>query len=80
VADYVRGVQPGRRAAVGSRGFSLGKLREMAEHEKEAAVEGAARQENQPVKCPFCAHIDDKVIDSREGRIGDTIRRRRRNA
>jgi transcriptional repressor NrdR len=29
------------------------------------------------VKCPFCAHIDDKVIDSREGRTGDTIRRRR---
>jgi transcriptional repressor NrdR len=29
------------------------------------------------VKCPFCAHVDDKVIDSREGRIGDTIRRRR---
>jgi len=29
------------------------------------------------VKCPFCAHIDDKVIDSREGRGGDMIRRRR---
>jgi transcriptional repressor NrdR len=29
------------------------------------------------VKCPFCANIDDKVIDSREGRTGDTIRRRR---
>jgi transcriptional repressor NrdR len=29
------------------------------------------------VKCPFCAHLDDKVIDSREGRVGDTIRRRR---
>jgi transcriptional repressor NrdR len=29
------------------------------------------------VKCPFCAHVDDKVIDSREGRNGDTIRRRR---
>ena len=29
------------------------------------------------MKCPFCAHVDDKVIDSREGRIGDTIRRRR---
>jgi transcriptional repressor NrdR len=29
------------------------------------------------VKCPFCAHIDDTVIDSREGRVGDTIRRRR---
>ena len=29
------------------------------------------------MKCPFCAHLDDKVIDSREGRSGDTIRRRR---
>ena len=29
------------------------------------------------MKCPFCAHVDDKVIDSREGRQGDTIRRRR---
>ena len=29
------------------------------------------------MKCPFCAHVDDKVIDSREGRLGDTIRRRR---
>jgi transcriptional repressor NrdR len=29
------------------------------------------------LKCPFCAHLDDKVIDSREGRTGDTIRRRR---
>jgi len=29
------------------------------------------------VKCPFCAFVDDKVIDSREGRAGDLIRRRR---
>ncbi|PYT81426.1 MAG: transcriptional regulator NrdR [Acidobacteria bacterium] len=29
------------------------------------------------MKCPFCGHVDDKVIDSREGRGGDTIRRRR---
>jgi transcriptional repressor NrdR len=29
------------------------------------------------VKCPFCAHTDDKVIDSREARTGDLIRRRR---
>ena len=29
------------------------------------------------MKCPFCGHTDDKVIDSREGRTGDTIRRRR---
>lgn len=29
------------------------------------------------MKCPFCAHLDDKVVDSREGRAGDLIRRRR---
>jgi transcriptional repressor NrdR len=29
------------------------------------------------VKCPFCLHSDDKVIDSREGKSGDLIRRRR---
>jgi transcriptional repressor NrdR len=29
------------------------------------------------VKCPFCSAMDDKVIDSREGRAGDLIRRRR---
>jgi transcriptional repressor NrdR len=29
------------------------------------------------VRCPFCAHLDDKVVDSREGREGDLIRRRR---
>jgi len=29
------------------------------------------------VKCPFCNHLHDKVVDSRETREGDTIRRRR---
>jgi transcriptional repressor NrdR len=29
------------------------------------------------MKCPFCGHLDDKVVDSREGRSGDLIRRRR---
>lgn len=29
------------------------------------------------MKCPFCSHIEDKVVDSRESREGDTIRRRR---
>ena len=29
------------------------------------------------MKCPFCAHLEDKVVDSREAKIGDTIRRRR---
>lgn len=29
------------------------------------------------MKCPFCSFTDDKVVDSREGRAGDLIRRRR---
>ena len=29
------------------------------------------------MKCPFCNHMHDKVVDSRETREGDTIRRRR---
>lgn len=29
------------------------------------------------MKCPFCMHVEDKVVDSRESREGDTIRRRR---
>lgn len=29
------------------------------------------------MKCPFCGRIQDKVVDSREAKVGDTIRRRR---
>ncbi|HEV2422794.1 MAG TPA: transcriptional regulator NrdR [Candidatus Acidoferrales bacterium] len=29
------------------------------------------------MKCPYCTHLDDKVVDSREGKAGDLIRRRR---
>ncbi|HEW81256.1 MAG TPA: transcriptional repressor NrdR, partial [Nitrospirae bacterium] len=29
------------------------------------------------MRCPFCNHIDDKVIDSRQSKDGDVIRRRR---
>ncbi|HTZ74050.1 MAG TPA: transcriptional regulator NrdR [Candidatus Aquilonibacter sp.] len=29
------------------------------------------------MKCPFCAHLEDKVVDSREARTGDLVRRRR---
>ncbi len=29
------------------------------------------------MKCPFCTHSEDKVIDSRESKEGDAIRRRR---
>ena len=29
------------------------------------------------MKCPFCGHLADKVVDSRESREGEVIRRRR---
>ena len=29
------------------------------------------------MKCPFCNHLHDKVVDSRESKDGDAIRRRR---
>jgi transcriptional repressor NrdR len=29
------------------------------------------------MKCPFCGHLRDKVVDSRESREGEVIRRRR---
>lgn len=29
------------------------------------------------MRCPFCGHLEDKVVDSRESREGEAIRRRR---
>lgn len=29
------------------------------------------------MKCPYCGHVKDRVVDSRESRDGDSIRRRR---
>jgi transcriptional repressor NrdR len=29
------------------------------------------------MRCPYCGHIEDKVVDSREAKDGDSIRRRR---
>ena len=29
------------------------------------------------MKCPFCGNLDDNVVDSREGKEGEVIRRRR---
>src|ERR1700745_3833168 len=29
------------------------------------------------MKCPYCGHLGDKVVDSRESKEGESIRRRR---
>jgi transcriptional repressor NrdR len=33
--------------------------------------------ENDAVKCPYCGNLGDKVVDSRESKEGEVIRRRR---
>ena len=38
---------------------------------------GAGRREACLMKCPYCAHLGDKVVDSRESKEGEVIRRRR---
>ena len=31
------------------------------------------------MKCPYCGNLGDKVVDSRESKEGEVIRRRREN-
>ena len=35
------------------------------------------RRRRRQVKCPYCGHLGDKVVDSRESKEGEVIRRRR---
>jgi len=67
---------------LGFAGFSRSGFRPLAPYFAGAVfldclLEITALRRHSQLKCPFCAHLDDKVIDSREGRSGDTIRRRR---
>ena len=38
---------------------------------------GERKRQVHPMKCPFCGHLGDKVVDSRESKEGEVIRRRR---
>ena len=70
-------------------GWSMGDLRRMVKEQERASEAACWRMPNASqfmhvtfeseasLKCPFCAHLDDKVVDSREARTGDLIRRRR---
>ena len=68
-------------------GLSLGRMRELTAEERThprgpleslrvapSQVEGRAERS---MKCPFCGHLGDKVVDSRESKEGEVIRRRR---
>ena len=41
------------------------------------AESAADRSGGRRMKCPFCNHLHDKVVDSRESKEGEAIRRRR---
>jgi transcriptional repressor NrdR len=45
-------------------------------HKSEGSRSAKRRRLNE-VTCPFCSHRQDRVIDSRESKEGDVIRRRR---
>ena len=56
----------GERAGEGIRGLDC-----------RAGFPASGRSGGTRVKCPFCSHVGDKVVDSREGKEGNVIRRRR---
>ena len=68
-------------------GLTLAGARRMAEErskrdEPRGADDREARDRTRgrrprAMKCPYCGHMGDKVVDSRESREGDVIRRRR---
>ena len=39
--------------------------------------ESPTAAEEHTMKCPYCGHLGDKVVDSRESKEGEVIRRRR---
>ena len=52
-------------------GLNLGGMRQLAD---QARSQDGRRN---AMKCPYCAHLGDKVVDSRESKEGEVIRRRR---
>src|SRR6185503_15536457 len=69
-----RSVAP-RGAGAGSRAAGEGRAEPRQGGRRDAERTGAFG--GAILKCPFCAHIEDKVVDSRESKEGDVIRRRR---
>ena len=90
--DLVRAGDDARGRVHGARGADAGGARESAGRRRAAKAAGRPprrhrRQrparpnpslgEDDAMKCPYCAHLGDKVVDSRESKEGEVIRRRR---
>ena len=57
--------------------YSSGRVYGRPERRSELAWPAPDQPWRIEVKCPFCNHLHDKVVDSRESKEGDAIRRRR---
>ncbi len=67
-----------RRAGVHVAGWT--DARQAEKHARRSAGGGDARGSDRwsrLMKCPYCGHLSDKVVDSRESKEGEVIRRRR---
>ena len=69
-------------AFMAREGLTFGRAKEIAHEVLGARVRTssgshAAARERRAMKCPYCGHLGDKVVDSRESKEGDVIRRRR---
>src|SRR5207247_10756132 len=69
------GPMGGGRPAGGGAGGAVG-MEGGADHGPGDA-DGCSGRGSLVVKCPFCGHPEDKVVDSREGKEGHVVRRRR---
>ena len=61
-------------------GLSFGRLKALAGTVSEQRAGRDAERHRKRcglMKCPFCGHLGDKVVDSRESKEGEVIRRRR---
>ena len=89
--DRRRGVLRGRQRQGGGRRAGAARDLVPAGHHRRGGVPRPGRLEPQRcppalgpgrpggrgMKCPYCGHMGDKVVDSRESKEGDVIRRRR---
>src|SRR5262249_6788056 len=88
--DDIRNVLPGKRRVVarpapshrrkkGQRRKSGGSPTKSSAGEQRSVRRTRLKftLEKESMKCPFCMHLEDRVVDSRESREGDVIRRRR---
>src|SRR5262249_58970319 len=67
----------GSRTAAGARSRRGGGARSRNSPTASRSIPSAGHDGRDSMKCPFCGRTEDRVVDSRVGRDGEFIRRRR---